>query len=84
MGLLTFLHGFPQYCVSIALEKKREKLPRLLFTTLIGMILFTATKGQGAYLNQRRMRVSNKSKLKECILGTGFPFRDFRTFACIS
>ena len=40
--------------------------------------LFTATKGQGAYLNQRRMRVSNKSKLKESILGTGFPFRDFQ------
>lgn len=75
-GTTNFLHGFPQYCVSIALEEKGEITQAVIYDPNRND-LFTATKGQGAYLNQRRMRVSNKSKLKECILGTGFPFRDF-------
>jgi myo-inositol-1(or 4)-monophosphatase len=76
-GTTNFLHGFPQYCVSIALEEKGEITQAVIYDPNRND-LFTATKGQGAYLNQRRMRVSNKSKLKECILGTGFPFRDFQ------
>jgi len=39
--------------------------------------LFTATRGRGAFLNDRRIRVSNRSRLQESIIGTGFPFRDF-------
>jgi len=39
--------------------------------------LFTATKGRGAFLNDRRIRVTNRLKLQESIIGTGFPFRDF-------
>jgi myo-inositol-1(or 4)-monophosphatase len=76
-GTTNFLHGFPQYCVSIALEEKGEITQAVIYDPNRND-LFTATKGQGAYLNQRRMRVSNKSKLKESILGTGFPFRDFQ------
>jgi myo-inositol-1(or 4)-monophosphatase len=76
-GTTNFLHGFPQYCVSIALEQKGEITQAVIYDPNRND-LFTATKGQGAYLNQRRMRVSNKSKLKESILGTGFPFRDFQ------
>ncbi len=40
--------------------------------------LFTATKGRGAFLNDKRIRVSNRSKLQESLIGTGFPFRDFK------
>jgi len=76
-GTTNFLHGFPQYCISIALEEKGEITQAVIYDPNRND-LFTATKGQGAYLNQRRMRVSNKSKLKESILGTGFPFRDFQ------
>ena len=76
-GTTNFLHGFPQYCISIALEQKGEITQAVIYDPNRND-LFTATKGQGAYLNQRRMRVSNKSKLKESILGTGFPFRDFQ------
>ena len=76
-GTTNFLHGFPQYCISIALEEKGEITQAAIYDPNRND-LFTATKGQGAYLNQRRMRVSNKSKLKESILGTGFPFRDFQ------
>ena len=76
-GTTNFLHGFPQYCISIALEQKGEITQAVIYDPNRND-LFTATKGQGAFLNQRRMRVSNKSKLKESILGTGFPFRDFQ------
>jgi myo-inositol-1(or 4)-monophosphatase len=76
-GTTNFLHGFPQYCISIALEEKGEITQAVIYDPNRND-LFTATKGQGAYLNQRRMRVSNKAKLKESILGTGFPFRDFQ------
>ncbi len=76
-GTTNFLHGFPQYCISIALEEKGEITQAVIYDPNRND-LFTATKGQGAFLNQRRMRVSNKSKLKESILGTGFPFRDFQ------
>ena len=76
-GTTNFLHGFPQYCISIALEEKGDITQAVIYDPNRND-LFTATKGQGAYLNQRRMRVSNKSKLKESILGTGFPFRDFQ------
>ena len=76
-GTTNFLHGFPQYCVSIALEQKGEITQAVIYDPNRND-LFTASKGQGAYLNQRRIRVSTKSKLKESILGTGFPFRDFQ------
>jgi myo-inositol-1(or 4)-monophosphatase len=74
-GTTNFLHGFPQYCVSIALEQKGEITQAVIYDPNRNDLF---TKGQGAYLNQKRMRVSNKSKLKESILGTGFPFRDFQ------
>ena len=76
-GTTNFLHGFPQYCISIALEEKGEITQAVIYDPNRNA-LFTATKGQGAYLNQRRIRVSNKSKLKDSVLGTGFPFKDFQ------
>ena len=75
-GTTNFLHNYPQYCVSIALQYRGEITQAVIYDPNSNE-LFTATKGQGAYLNDRRIRVSKKSKMKECLIGTGFPFRDF-------
>lgn len=75
-GTTNFIHGLPAYCVSVALLKE-DKL-------LIGAVyepnrdeLFYAIKGNGAYCNDRKIYVSNKKKLGECLLATGFPYYDF-------
>ncbi|MBT6140682.1 MAG: inositol monophosphatase, partial [Nitrosomonadales bacterium] len=73
----NFLHNFPQYAVSIALVQKGEITQAVVYDPNRND-LFTATKGQGAYLNDRRIRVSKKTKLKDSLIGTGFPFRDFK------
>ena len=75
-GTTNFLHGFPQYAVSIALIH-RGVLDQAVVYDPARNDLFTATKGRGAYLNDKRIRVSKRSRLQECIIGTGFPFRDF-------
>ena len=74
-GTTNFLHGFPQYCVSIALQHKAQITQAVIYDP-IRNDLFTATRGRGAFLNDRRMRVSRRQHLKECLIGTGFPFRD--------
>lgn len=75
-GTTNFLHGFPQYCISIALMQKGQLTNALVYDPNRND-LFTATKGRGAFLNDKRIRVSNRMKLQESIIGTGFPFRDF-------
>src|SRR5512144_1642105 len=74
-GTTNFLHGFPQYCVSIALAHKGIVTQGVVFDP-IRNDLFTATRGRGAFLNDRRIRVSRRAHLRECLVGTGFPFRD--------
>jgi len=74
-GTTNFLHGFPQYCVSIALEHKGVITQGVVFDP-IRNDLFTATRGRGAFLNDRRIRVSRRAHLRDCLVGTGFPFRD--------
>jgi myo-inositol-1(or 4)-monophosphatase len=74
-GTTNFLHGFPQYCVSIALAHKNVVQQAVIYDP-VRNDLFTATRGRGAFLNDRRMRVSRRTNLKECLIGTGFPFRD--------
>ena len=76
-GTTNFLHNYPQYAVSIALVQKGEITQAVVYDPNRND-LFTATKGQGAYLNDRRIRVSKKTKLKDSLIGTGFPFRDFK------
>ncbi len=76
-GTTNFLHGFPQYCVSIAL-KHRGKITQAVVYDPVHNDLFTATRGRGAYLNDRRLRVSRRTELKDCLIGTGFPFREQR------
>ena len=76
-GTTNFIHGFPQYCISIALQQRGEITHALVYDPHRND-LFTASKGSGAYLNDRRIRVSKKLKLKDSLIGTGFPFRDFK------
>jgi len=73
-GTTNFIHGFPIYCVSIALQVK-GKIEQAVIYDPTRNDLFTATKGRGAFINDRRMRVSKRTQLKECMLSTGFPFR---------
>src|SRR5512143_105739 len=75
-GTTNFIHGFPQYAVSIAL-RHREHITQAVVYDPTRNELFTASRGRGAFLNERRIRVSRRSKLSECLIGTGFPFRSF-------
>jgi myo-inositol-1(or 4)-monophosphatase len=74
-GTTNFLHGFPQYCVSIALAH-RGTVTQGVILDPVRNDLFTASRGRGAYLNDRRIRVSKRQHLRDCLIGTGFPFRD--------
>jgi myo-inositol-1(or 4)-monophosphatase len=74
-GTTNFLHGFPQYCVSIALAHRGVVTQGVIYDP-VRNDLFTASRGRGAYLNDRRIRVSKRQHLRECLIGTGFPFRD--------
>jgi myo-inositol-1(or 4)-monophosphatase len=76
-GTTNFLHNFPQYCVSIALQHKGEITQAVIYEPNRND-LYTATKGRGAFLNDKRIRVSKCDKLQEALIGTGFPFRDFK------
>jgi myo-inositol-1(or 4)-monophosphatase len=76
-GTTNFLHSFPHYCVSIALQRKGEITQAVIYEPNRND-LYTATKGRGAFLNDKRIRVSKCDKLQEALIGTGFPFRDFK------
>ncbi len=75
-GTTNFLHGFPQYCISIALVHKGQ-LDQAVIYDPNRNDLFVASRGKGAYLNDRRLRVSKRLKLADALIGTGFPYRDF-------
>jgi myo-inositol-1(or 4)-monophosphatase len=75
-GTTNFIHGFPQYAVSIALAHKGVLAHAVVFDPNRNE-LFTASKGAGAFLNDKRIRVSKRTKLEEALLGTGFPYRMF-------
>jgi myo-inositol-1(or 4)-monophosphatase len=81
-GTTNFIHGLPIYCVSIALAVK-GKVEQAVIYDPSRNDLFTATKGRGAYMNSRRLRVAKRTRLQECLISTGFPFRqgdDFNTY----
>lgn len=75
-GTTNFLHGVPQYAVSIALLH-RGQLSQAVIYDPARNDLYTASRGRGAFLNERRIRVSRRDKLQDSLIGTGFPFRDF-------
>ena len=74
-GTTNFIHGFPQYCVSIGLRYKGTLTQAVIYDPGRNE-LYTATRGHGAYLNDRRMRVSKRTQLDDALIGTGFPFRE--------
>lgn len=76
-GTTNYLHGFPQFSVSIAL-RHRGRLEQAVVYDPLREELFTASYGRGAQLNDRRLRVSSRSGLEGALIGTGFPFRDYR------
>ncbi|NOX77237.1 MAG: inositol-1-monophosphatase [Gammaproteobacteria bacterium] len=73
-GTTNFLHGFPQFAVSIAL-KQQGRLEIAVIYDPVRQELFTASRGGGAQLNERRIRVSPRKGLDGALLGTGFPFK---------
>lgn len=76
-GTTNFIHGFPQYAVSIALAHRGVLTHSVVYDTTRNE-LFTASKGAGAFLNEKRIRVSKRARLEEALIGTGFPYRSFR------
>ena len=74
-GTTNYLHGFPQYAVSIALQHKGELVQAVVYDPL-RQELFTASRGEGAMLNNKRIRVSKQKSLEGALLGTGFPFKE--------
>jgi myo-inositol-1(or 4)-monophosphatase len=78
-GTTNFLRGIPQYCVSIALTVKGQITQGVIFDPLKNE-LFTASRGNGAYLNDRRIRVTPTRLLSDSLIGTGFPFKEINNF----
>jgi myo-inositol-1(or 4)-monophosphatase len=76
-GTTNFLHGLPQFAISIALRHRGQLVCAVVYDPLREE-LFTAERGNGAYLNDRRMRVSSRRTLDGALIGTGIPFRDHR------
>jgi myo-inositol-1(or 4)-monophosphatase len=74
-GTTNFLHGFPHFSVSIALQHK-GRLDQAVVYDPLKQELFTASKGKGAQLNNKKIRVSTHKTLDGALLGTGFPFGD--------
>ena len=76
-GTTNFLHGLPQYAVSIALLHKGVLQHAVVYDPARNE-LFTASRGAGAFLNERRIRVSKQAKMDDALIGTGFPYREFQ------
>jgi myo-inositol-1(or 4)-monophosphatase len=74
-GTTNYIHGFPQYCVSGALEHKGVLTQAVVYDPGKNE-LFTASRGRGAFLDDRRIRVSKCTQLADALVGTGFPFKE--------
>lgn len=74
-GTMNYLHSYPQFCVSIAVQQRDQLLAAVIYDPLRNE-LFSAARGEGANLNNRRLRVSPCDRLDKALLGTGFPFRN--------
>ena len=75
-GTTNFLHGLPQFAISIALQHKGLLSQAVVFDPSRNE-LYTATRGRGTYLNDRRLRVSKQTRMEDALIGTGFPYHDF-------
>jgi myo-inositol-1(or 4)-monophosphatase len=72
-GTTNFLHGIPQFAISIALERQGRLSAAVIYNPITDE-LFTAERGGGAFLNDRRLRVAVRSDMADCIIGAGMPF----------
>jgi myo-inositol-1(or 4)-monophosphatase len=72
-GTTNFLHGIPHFAISVALERDGQLVSGLIFNPVTDE-LYVAEKGQGAYLNDKRLRVAARKELKSSLLATGIPF----------
>jgi len=73
-GTTNFIHGLPTYAVSIALAVRGQVQQAVVYDPARND-LFYASKGRGAFLNDRRLRVSKRTRMSDSLIGTGFPFR---------
>ncbi|CAN7407495.1 inositol monophosphatase family protein [Rhizobacter sp. LjRoot28] len=73
-GTTNFIHGMPYYAVSIALAY-RDQIQQAVVYDPTRNDLFYASKGRGAFLNDKRLRVSRRTRMSDALIGTGFPFR---------
>ncbi len=73
-GTTNFIHGFPFYAVSIALAHRNQVHQAVVYDPTRND-MFYASRGRGAFLNDRRLRVSKRTRLADALIGTGFPFR---------
>jgi len=74
-GTTNFIHGLPHYSVSIALLQKNRLFQAVVYDPM-RQELFTAGKGEGAFLDSKRLRVSRAGRLEDALLGSGFPYRE--------
>src|SRR6187401_2802239 len=74
-GTTNFLHGIPHFAISIGLERDGEIVAGVIYEPIRDE-MYWAEKGAGAYVNDRRLRVSARRQLGEAIIGTGMPFGD--------
>jgi myo-inositol-1(or 4)-monophosphatase len=72
-GTTNFLHGIPQFAISIALERENQLVSGLVYNPVTDE-MYVAEKGHGAYLNERRLRVAARTKLPETLIASGAPF----------
>ncbi len=71
-GTTNFLHSYPFFAVSLALEREGELIAGVIYNP-VAEELFTAEKGRGAFVNDRRLRVASRKKLEDCLVVTGIP-----------
>ena len=73
-GTTNFLHGIPLFGISLGLERDGEIVAGVIYNPAMDE-LYTAEKGKGAFMNDRRLRVANRRTLGDCVVGTGIPNR---------
>ncbi|MGQ4273492.1 inositol monophosphatase family protein [Terrihabitans sp. B22-R8] len=73
-GTTNFLHGIPHFAISVALERHGSLVAAVVYNPIADE-MFTAERGAGAFLNDRRLRVSGRKKVEDCIVATGVPHR---------
>src|SRR6201995_1147407 len=72
-GTTNFMHGIPHFAISIGLEREGQLVSAVVYNPVTDD-LFTAEKGHGAYLNDKRLRVTARKELAPCVIATGLPF----------